>query len=243
MKHGRHHSARTLWHERLTLLRPYMIVVMIVCLGYIAYFKLTDPNTLPFRNVRIIATAQHIQPARLKKIIQANLTGGFFSLNTTQMHNALLTIPWVASATIRRSWPSTLVITIVEQQPIAAWGNRALLNLQGDVFTPEKATFPRNLPELDGPSDMPKQVLHAYQKFNRQLAAIQLSIRQLILTPRLAWQMQLNNGIEVMMGRKNIEQRFTQFIDLYPKIIGKKAKKVVAVDLRYPNGLAVRWKK
>jgi cell division septal protein FtsQ len=36
--------------------------------------------------------------------------------------------------------------------------------------------------------------------------------------------------------------RLSHFVKVYPKIIGERAAQVEYIDLRYQDGLAIRWK-
>lgn len=55
---------------------------------------------------------------------------------------ALSTLPWIATAKVRRSWPGTVVVTVVERTPIAAVeassGGWVLLDVGGRQLTKEK---------------------------------------------------------------------------------------------------------
>jgi cell division protein FtsQ len=67
---------------------------------------------------------------------------------------------------------------------------------------------------------------------------------QVTLSPRLAWQLKLENGMRVDIGREQpkspLAARLQRFIDFYPEAIAKRATPPAVVDLRYPNGFAMR---
>jgi len=67
---------------------------------------------------------------------------------------------------------------------------------------------------------------------------------QVTLSPRLAWQLKLENGMLVDMGREQpkapVGVRLQRFIEVYPETVAKRAIRPTVVDLRYPNGFAVR---
>ena len=67
---------------------------------------------------------------------------------------------------------------------------------------------------------------------------------QLTLSPRLAWQLKLGNGMAVDMGREQpkapLDVRLERFIEVYPETVAKQALRPAVVDLRYPNGFAMR---
>ena len=67
---------------------------------------------------------------------------------------------------------------------------------------------------------------------------------QLILSPRLAWQLRLEHGMLVDLGREQpkspVGVRLRRFIEIYPEVIANRAVRPSVVDLRYPNGFAIR---
>ena len=85
-------------------------------------------------------------------------------------------------------------------------------------------------------------MLQYFNEINRLLAPMHAKISYLEMTPYLSWKLTLNNGITLRIGHKDILTRLIHFVKVYPKIVGDKSADVDYVDLRYPNGVAVRWK-
>ena len=67
-----------------------------------------------------------------------------------------------------------------------------------------------------------------------------MNIEELSLSERFAWQVQLENGIELNLGRKEFIDRLQRFIDVYP-LLAQQEKTVKYIDLRYDTGVAVGW--
>lgn len=72
------------------------------------------------------------------------------------------------------------------------------------------------------------------------LATTAMNIEELSLSERFAWQVQLENGIELNLGRKEFIDRLQRFIDVYP-LLAQQEKTVKYIDLRYDTGVAVGW--
>lgn len=227
---------------RIKIIWQILVVGLVIYLSYRFWLQLNDPHTLPFKQVKIIATYRHIQPTVLKAVVGQNLSGGFFSLNADKLRQHILNLPWVANVSVRRIWPSTLLITIQEKHAIARWGNQQVVNAKGELFTPSAQSIPNDLPVLIGPNNSKEEVLNKFQYFNQLLSTINLKIAELSLSRRQAWRLRLHDGIEVVIGRYDVDQRFAQFVRLFPKLIGDRWRQVDYVDLRYQNGLAIRWK-
>ena len=64
------------------------------------------------------------------------------------------------------------------------------------------------------------------------------------LTPRYAWQIKLRSGLSIVLGRDTselpVEARLARFVAVYPQTLGRIPQRHEYVDLRYPNGFALR---
>ena len=77
---------------------------------------------------------------------------------------------------------------------------------------------------------------------SEQLLGYGLGFAGLTLEQRGAWTLTLANGIEVVLGRDQVEQRFERFITVYENRLASRVSEVSRVDARYSNGVAVQWK-
>ena len=115
--------------------------------------------------------------------------------------------------------------------------------------------YPRSLPRLSGPEDSSAEVVAAYRRHQAALAPLGMTIDELRLSPRRAWRLRLDNGMQLALGREQTDARLARFVALYPRLFGAQpATQNVAdaapgcrtadpiapltVDLRYPDGFA-----
>jgi len=218
-----------------------LTVVVLGSLGW-ALKTLWDPANLPISEVQIIGRFQHLDPARLQQRASAAVRGGFFSIDVEQVRAVLLVDPWIAQVSVRRVWPNRLLVRIREQQPVARWGDRGLLNAAGELFIPEQDTLPAALVSVDGPPGTERQVLGHLRELQTLLAGTGLKPDRLWLTPRRAWHLRLDNGIRVVVGRSDFKRRLRRLAGVYSPLLGQRATDIDTIDLRYTNGFAVGWK-
>jgi cell division protein FtsQ len=202
-----------------------------------------NPESFPITTVQVKGQYPHIKPQVLQEVITPYTKKSFFAFSPWKLRAALQQIPWVGTANIRRVWPTTVEVTITEKQPIALWNGQALMAADGSLFTPHVLIYSKELPRLSGPKDQEAMLFASMQKMNQLLHPLNLTVQQLILSPRHSWSLMLSNHIQVVMGQDNIWLRLEQFIETYPKVIGDKAGQALSVDLRYPNGMAVQWRR
>jgi len=122
------------------------------------------------------------------------------------------------------------------------WNSSSLLSTEGELFSPKASTYPGQLTEFIGPDGKQITMLKYFVKMNRILSSLHAKISYLELTPYYTWKLKLDNGIVLKMGYSDVLTRLSHFVKVYPKIVGDRANAVEYVDLRYSNGMAVRWK-
>ncbi|MGV0974726.1 MAG: cell division protein FtsQ/DivIB [Azonexus sp.] len=203
--------------------------------------------SLPVRQVVFAQELQHTRRAEIEQSLPGALKGNFFSLNLETVRGELEKLPWVRKVELRRTWPARLEVKVEEHRPAARWGEGRgeLVNTFGEVFA---ATAPDEeldtLPLLYGPQGTAPEVLKRYGEFVGNFKVLGQRPVQVTLSPRLAWQLKLDNGMLVEMGREQqkspVGVRLQRFIEAYPELVAKRAARPAVVDLRYPNGFAMR---
>lgn len=186
----------------------------------------------------------HVTEAQLRLIAERQVSGTFFTVNLERVRASLEKLPWVRDARVERRWPDTLEVWLTEHVPLARWNDDALVSEAGEVFV---AAADQRLPRLAGPEDAVREVVNAYRRHQATLTPLGLHIDQLRLSPRRAWRIRLDNGVQLALGRADTDVRLARFVALYPRLFGAADDSgaappllPLAVDLRYPDGFALR---
>ncbi|MBS8241981.1 cell division protein FtsQ [Marinobacter lipolyticus] len=166
----------------------------------------------------------------------------FFATDLSDIKTELEQRPWVESAAVRRVWPDRLEIEIREKKPLAYWNSDRLVSRSGELFAPPNPEIAGRLPRLAGPDERVKDVIRQARTMSETLSARGLGFAGLTLEQRGAWTLTLANGIEVVLGRDQVEERFERFITVYENRLISREDEVSQVDARYTNGVAVKWK-
>lgn len=182
---------------------------------------------------------QHVAPETVRTAVLPALGRGFFSTDVAAVQAAVEALPWVAQATVRRSWPHTLYVQITEEVPVARWNGDALVDARGRVFVRDTSHVWAGLPRLNGPDASAPDVLAEYSGFAALLATRGLGINQLSVDARGASSVELANGIEVRLGREDATARLERFASVALPALGAALPSVAYVDMRYTNGFAV----
>ncbi len=220
----------------------YLVGLLLLSAVVWGYQLLHDAKRFPITRIRVVGGDKHMTRSQLQQAILPWVQDGFFNVNVRRLRHALSDLPWVADAEVQRVWPSEVVIKVYEQNAIATWNGRALLNEQGEVFTPDVDSFPSGLVQLQGPRSQSLEVVQAMQQMDKIISKLGLHITQLQLSLRHSWKIHLNNGMTVILGQKNSLERLQRFVRVYPKLFANAPQTVEYVDLRYSNGIAVKWR-
>lgn len=202
---------------------------------------LRDPTVLPLKIVRIDGELRNLDRRALEQAVGGVVDGNFFTVDLDAVRAAALKLPWVDQVTVRRIWPDTLHMWVEEQQPVARWGDKQLVNGRGELFTPESGLPKTGLPRLAGPDDSAVEVVARYQRMHRRFAALKLEIERLVRDGRGAWTVGFRQGVELKLGHSDTEARVERFVRLYPRLEQVEKRRVKRIDMRYANGVAVLW--
>ncbi len=219
-------------------------VVCFVAFVFFATYVFNQCKTthyFPIKEVKI-AGIQHVNHDEVQHILLPLVNKGYFAVSVEHIKESLAQFPWVADASVRRVWPNQIIIQVSEKSPLALWNNEKLLSTSGQLFSPARNTFPADLPLFMGPEGAQLKMMENYAELSKIIAPLHFTMTRFEWSPGHVWSMTLNNGIKVNIGHKDILTRVGDFVKVYPKIIGNRANEVNSVDLRYSNGLAVRWK-
>ena len=196
----------------------------------------------PIAKVSVEGDLSYISQRAVQQRISPYLAASFFTIDLAGMRGQLEQMPWIAHAEVRRVWPDQVVIRLDEQLPIARWGDEALLNNQGQAFTPKELANYEHLPRLHGPQRAQQQVMQQYQLLSQLLRPLGFSIARLEMSDRGGWALTTAQGVEIQIGRDHVVDKIRRFVSIYDKALKDQISNIARIDLRYPNGLAVAWR-
>ena len=195
----------------------------------------------PISSIEISGPFQRVTALQIEEAISTQIGEGFVGANLDRIHAEIVALPWIDQARVARRWPSRISITVTEQIPAAVWGDSGLLNTRGELFVTEARHPPAELPRLSGPDSRSSDVAARYLDVRDRLIPLGLDLRRVHLDARGSWEMTLQNGIEVRLGRRDVTARTNLFLDVVADIITSRAKDIEYVDLRYGNGFTIGW--
>ncbi len=197
----------------------------------------------PIERIRVDGQFQHLTAQDVERAVRAQLHGaGLVSVRLDDVRRALRLLPWVQAATVQRSWPRGLRVTVIEQQAVARWNSTDLVNAHGDLFFGNPHFAPPELPQLAGPPGTEADVVARYLAVQGRIVESGVRLTALKLDARGAWELQLDDGVTVRFGRRQVDERFERFLTVALRMVCQRAADIAYVDMRYTNGFAVGWR-
>lgn len=207
---------------------------LVLVLYGVARYVLCLP-VFPLHAVELGAVPQRVSVEQLEKVVHEQVNGNFFTVDLEKTRQAFEQLPWVRRVSVRRKFPWSLQVEVEEQVALAHWNGTALVNTHGEVFD---AQTEQVLPEFIGQPNTSTQVAQMYRELNAALQPMKRQIAQISLSPRYAWQVRLDSGMVLELGREQVRERMARFVAVYPYSLAR-MQAVKQVDLRYSNGFAV----
>lgn len=225
-----------MWNEPAAMDRAsaWLLLVSLLSLAWLGG-RQAAAAWLPIQRIDVQG-AEHATTRAGARSAVLGLQGDFLSLDLEAVRDRFEAMPWVRSAAVRRVWPNRLWVDLREHVPAGAWNRQAVLSVEGEVFPARPWA---GLPEFTAPEEMGREVAVRYARFGAVLAAHGWRLEGLHVDGRFAWQLRLANGPTVDLGREMLDERLRRFVTFY-SVAAQRISGIRRVDMRYPNGFAVR---
>ena len=225
-------------------LRPlvWVLALAVVALPVVAAVNgWIGRDAWPLRTLRVVGQVSPAHDQALRQTVLPFAHSGFFAVNLDQAQVAVRSLPWVATAVVRKRWPDVLEVRITEHKPFARWGEDKLLSEHGRLFPMPKELTGLDLPQLGGPDSQVQEVTALYNESRQLFAPMGLDVTTLVMDARGSWSLLLGNGTQVVIGRTDARPRLGRFARMLPQLLAAQAQPLVRADLRYTNGFALSW--
>lgn len=229
--------------NRFTAAQRWLFYVLVSAAIFFtgAYFVTRSPY-FDFTTIEVRGALEHLSAQQVREKTRRALKGNFFLADLTEIRIKIGALPWVRRVDVRRIWPGKLEVFIEEHQALAKWEANGLVNTYGEHFLANLDELDDELPVFMGPAQYTKNIAHYYSIFKTILQPLDAQPTYILLTPRFAWRMRLDNGMALELGRVAMEERLQKFVDV--TLATPMLEDTLAyVDLRYANGFAVRFAK
>lgn len=165
--------------------------------------------------------------------------GSMLSFDIEAARARVEAISWIESATIRKVYPDTIEVVIVEREPFALWqrnGDVALIDNAGNVLSDYIAPRYRNLPVLVG-AGAQSEAAEIVSLIN-EFPTLHPKVRAATLVSGRRWDITLTNGVLVMLPEEDPVPALIQLeaLDQGQQLL---SRDIISVDLRLADRVVV----
>jgi len=204
---------------------------------------------------------------RIREAALSELDGNFFSANLGKLKDQIAQISWIASVSVRRQWPSTLVVAVDPINPVVRWNDRKWINYTGEILDIPpfiEAHELAGLPVLFGTPGQELELFESYLDWSEKFAAWGLTLVSLAADDTNLWHLELSPSAlsktrnpvagtlespewvktptRMVVNHHNARERIPRFVASLDRGLMDQFEGIASIDLRYSNGFAVRWK-
>ena len=222
---------------RLHARRTALLSVLVGALG-----ALTWALDRPIRVISMDGAFQRVSPGQIEKAVAPYTQAGFMSADLDRIQRAVESVPWVDHARVERRFPNSLHVAVTEETAAARWRDSGLLNTRGRLFARTATHVPAELPRLSGPDGTELQVTQRYLSAQGRMLEVGMRVAAMRLDERGAWELDLDSGVTVRLGRRDVDERLDRFIRTASQVIAHRLNEITYVDMRYSNGFAIGWR-
>lgn len=204
-------------------------------------FGLAKAGSVPLR-MDVYGQLGRINIGRVHELGAPLLGNGFFQLDSQVLEARLRELPWVRTAVVERLWPDRVAVHLQSHEAIALWGDSAVLTTDGEIIQPE------------GRPELALQVVAPAERAGEVHADLQVVLTSLPTGWTLReWRLSATgdrtarierdgSAMILEFGREPVAEKFHLLADVALPVLQPRLAEVAAVDLRYRNGFAVRWR-
>jgi cell division protein FtsQ len=227
------------WKRWFTVsVKVLLIVVVLAGTGFsAAYLNQLDWHPIPVKEVRLESELIYQNEDQFKEIAGSFLDRSLMFVDVVEVKAELEKLPWIYRASVKKEWPGVLAVEVEEHEPVALWNDNEVLNSDGEPLENPSANL--QLASLKGPDSSAAVVMDQYLQFAQVFENTGVRLQQVKMYPRGAWELQLDNGVLISLGDKNVVERSRRVVRVL-NLEAYKETEIEYIDARYSNGISIK---
>jgi cell division protein FtsQ len=191
--------------------------------------------TFPIDEVQITSSEKNYNINKLDKFISSLYGNDLLLIDIDIIQKKIMSDDQIRYAEIKKSFPSTLEITIFHHKPVAQYGNKILTRNGSLIDHPEHKN---RLPVIIDHYNNATFAKDIFMFSTEQLEMISLNIDKIEIYHSLI--RIYSDSLVLISDRYNFKKNIKRLILSIDEIHRVSGKKVTSIDMRYSNGFAIK---
>ncbi len=190
--------------------------------------------------VRVVG---HRETSEIDILEKLDLTGwtSLIGFDVDAARERVSALPWVEVASVRKVYPETLEIRIVEREPFAIWqhdGQLSIIGRKGNVIVPFTGGRHSDLPLVVGAG----AAVRAAGFVDEMARYPDLSgrVKGYMLVGERRWDLRLDNGITVKLPETGVDEAIRALLRMDRENGGLFNRQVASIDLRFADRMVLQ---
>lgn len=216
---------------------PWRSMLVMSLLGTLLYALYLGQQRWLIKDVLVQGQLHFLNHKQVAKELLWLRQSNFFSVDLDKVKQQIMQLPLVSDVRVRRVWPASIKVAILEARPLAILNGDKLLASDGKLSALPAVPLPE-LSNVAGSERYADYATEMYPLVQKNLASHALSIQVLQVSALGALSVKLHQGGRIYFGRKQLTQRLTRLDKLLKQI---DIRQIQSIDLRYHKGAAIHW--
>ena len=209
------------------------IIIIFFLLSLILY--ISDSFIYPIEEVEITSTTPNYDIEKIKDIVASIQGKDLLSLDLNDIKRSIRSDDWIRDVEIKKSFPDTLEIIIIPQQPFAIY-NSKIMTMDGSVIG--APSLPLDLPIIIDHTNDSLSSMNTMILTDKLLQKIDLDIKKVEIHDSLVKVFTSTNML--ISDRVNYEVNLNRLVISFQDLRKLFKREIKSIDMRYSNGFAIK---
>ncbi len=209
------------------------IVIFFFILSLILY--ISDYFVYPIEEVEITSTTSNYDTEKINDIVVSIHGQDLLSLDLSDIKRTIRSDDWIRDVKIKKSFPDTLEIIIIPQQPYAIY-NSKIMTIDGTVIG--ASSMQLDLPIIIDHTNDSQSSMNTMILTGKLLKKIDLDIKKIEIHDSV---IKVFTSANILISdRVNYENNLNRLVVTFHDLQKLFKREIKSIDMRYSNGFAIK---
>ena len=213
----------------------FLLILLILISTCVLFFYNKNNFIYPINEIDVVAQESNYDYKKINSVISSLQGENLLSVDIAELRKSIMSDDWIKDVEITKSFPSRLLITIIQHKPLATY-NSKILTLDGTVI--EGNLFNIELPIITDSTNDSYLSRAIFDSCNSYLDKINLKLLKIEIHNSLV--KIYTDSLLIISDRENLNHNLKRLIASFDKLKLAFKQEIKSIDMRYSNGFAIK---